>query len=35
VFIVTEDDMEITDKTVIYIGSHNLSAAAWGKFEKD
>lgn len=34
VFIVTEDDQQITDKTIIYIGSHNLSQAAWGRLEK-
>jgi len=26
---------EITDDTVLYFGSHNLSAGAWGNLEKD
>jgi hypothetical protein len=26
---------EITDDTVMYFGSHNLSAGAWGNLEKD
>ena len=31
--IVTQGD-EINDDTLIYIGSHNMSANAWGKEEK-
>ena len=26
---------EISDNTVLYFGSHNLSTAAWGNQEKD
>ena len=26
---------DITDDTVLYFGSHNLSAGAWGNLEKD
>lgn len=33
--IITGLDEEINDKTSIYIGSHNLSPAAWGKMEKN
>jgi tyrosyl-DNA phosphodiesterase 1 len=34
-FIVTEEDNdEITDDTVLYFGSHNFSAGAWGNLEK-
>ncbi len=33
-FIVTEDNDEITDDTVLYFGSHNFSAGAWGNLEK-
>ena len=33
--IIIHDDYEINDDTVIYMGSHNLSAAAWGKYEKN
>jgi len=32
--IVAHNNYEYTDDTLIYIGSHNLSMAAWGKFEK-
>lgn len=35
VFVVTDDDDEINDDTIIYFGSHNFSPAAWGKYEKD
>jgi tyrosyl-DNA phosphodiesterase-1 len=28
-------DHKIDDNTLIYIGSHNISASAWGKMEKD
>ena len=35
VFIVTEENNSINDDTIIYFGSHNFSAAAWGKYEKD
>ena len=34
-FIVTDENEEINDNTFIYFGSHNLSASAWGKYEKD
>ena len=34
IFIVTDDDHEVNDNTVIYFGSHNFSPAAWGKYEK-
>ena len=35
--IVTDKERkdEITDDTVLYFGSHNLSGAAWGNLEKD
>ncbi|KAL4463415.1 hypothetical protein ABPG72_017136 [Tetrahymena utriculariae] len=33
--IVCEQNGEINDDTVIYIGSHNFSEAAWGKLNKD
>jgi hypothetical protein len=36
--IVTEKGShkdEITDETVLYFGSHNFSAGAWGNLEKD
>lgn len=32
--IILHDNYEITDDTAIYIGSHNLSLAAWGRYEK-
>ena len=35
VFVITDDDNEINDDTVIYYGSHNFSPGAWGKYEKD
>lgn len=35
VFVVMEESGEITDDTYIYFGSHNFSAAAWGRYEKD
>lgn len=35
VFVVTDDNNEINDDTVIYFGSHNMSPAAWGRYEKD
>ncbi|CAD8131791.1 unnamed protein product [Paramecium octaurelia] len=35
VMIVTGIDEKIDDKTSIYIGSHNLSQAAWGRLEKN
>jgi tyrosyl-DNA phosphodiesterase-1 len=34
-FAVTNMKGEINDDTYMYFGSHNLSAAAWGKYEKD
>lgn len=33
-FIVTQGE-EITDDTVIYLGSHNLTKSAWGKYSRD
>lgn len=35
--IVTDKDQEskITDDTILYFGSHNFSAAAWGNLEKN
>ena len=35
--IVNDNDNEkdITDDTLLYLGSHNLSGAAWGTLEKD
>jgi len=33
--IVTKKDMVIDDDTIIYYGSHNFTAAAWGKYEKN
>ena len=35
VCIVTYKDMEINDDTIILFGSHNFTAAAFGKYEKD
>lgn len=35
VFILTNEKMEINDDSIIYIGSHNLSKAAWGSMEKN
>lgn len=35
VFIVTNCKSEIDDDTIIYMGSHNMSMAAWGKLEKN
>ena len=35
VFFVTEKGGEITDDSYIYFGSHNFSAAAWGKYENN
>lgn len=32
--LIAHDNYEINDDTVLYIGSHNLSSAAWGRFEK-
>jgi len=33
--VVTQDDKgTISDDTLLYFGSHNLSSAAWGKEEK-
>jgi hypothetical protein len=31
--MVIGDLENITDKTVIYLGSHNMSPGAWGTFE--
>lgn len=33
VLVVTKGE-EVDDDTVIYLGSHNLSSSAWGRFEK-
>lgn len=33
--IVTKKDQKIDDDTIIYYGSHNFTAAAWGKYEKN
>lgn len=33
--LIIHDNYEINDDTLIYIGSHNLSGAAWGKYEKN
>ena len=35
--IITEKgkEGEITDETVLYFGSHNFSAGAWGNLEKN
>jgi tyrosyl-DNA phosphodiesterase-1 len=33
--MVISDDKGISDDTCLYIGSHNFSPSAWGKFEKD
>jgi tyrosyl-DNA phosphodiesterase 1 len=30
-----EGEIQITDNTIFYFGSHNLSLAAWGNFEKN
>lgn len=35
VFIVAEENGDIDDDTCIYFGSHNFSASAWGRYEKD
>ncbi|CDW91716.1 tyrosyl-dna phosphodiesterase [Stylonychia lemnae] len=36
VLIITDDDKgTINDNTFIYIGSHNMSSNAWGKFERN
>merc|ERR1712196_592211 len=34
VMIITDDDYEIDDNTIIYFGSHNCTRAAWGKIDK-
>ena len=34
IMIVTDDDYEIDDNTIIYFGSHNCTRSAWGKLEK-
>ena len=34
-FFVVKNQEEISDDTVIYVGSHNLTASAWGSFSKD
>ena len=34
VFVITDDDNEINDDTIIYFGSHNMSKFSWGKYEK-
>ena len=39
-FIIACEEKEITldnitDNTIFYFGSHNLSPSAWGNFEKD
>lgn len=33
VMIVTDDDYEVNDDTIIYFGSHNCTRSAWGKLE--
>ncbi|EAS03297.1 tyrosyl-DNA phosphodiesterase family protein (macronuclear) [Tetrahymena thermophila SB210] len=33
--VVTDNDLQIKDDSIVYIGSHNFTAAAWGRFEKD
>ena len=33
--LVTNSGSEVSDDSLIYIGSHNFTAAAWGKLEKD
>lgn len=35
VFVMTDDDWEINDNTVIYFGSHNCTPSAWGRYEKN
>ena len=36
IMIVTHNsNFEIDDDTVIYFGSHNFTASAWGKYEKN
>ena len=32
--LILHTDYQIDDNTIIFIGSHNLSPAAWGKYEK-
>jgi tyrosyl-DNA phosphodiesterase 1 len=32
--MIAHNNYEIDDDTVIYIGSHNFSSAAWGRYEK-
>ena len=32
--IISNENGEINDDTVMYIGSHNLTKAAWGRYEK-
>lgn len=34
IFVITDDDNEVNDDTMIYFGSHNFSSYAWGKYEK-
>lgn len=34
-FIVTNSETLFNDDTIIYIGSHNFTSAAWGRFEHD
>ena len=34
VMIMTRDDWEIDDDAVIYFGSHNFTASAWGRYER-
>jgi len=33
--LITNSGSEVNDDSLIYIGSHNFTAAAWGKLEKD
>lgn len=34
VLLMTDDSWEVNDDTVIYFGSHNFTASAWGRYEK-
>lgn len=34
-FLVSNSGSAINDDTVIYVGSHNFTSAAWGRFEHD
>ena len=35
VLIIANDRFDVNDDTVIYFGSHNFTASAWGKYEKE